>query len=50
MFHDLKLLKEEAAARLKLNDEQIKRKYQIRAVASYLKSKTLGMPKLLTSS
>ena len=49
MFHDPKLSKEEAVARLKLNDEQTKRKDQIRAVASYLKSQILGMPKSLTS-
>ena len=48
MFHDPTLSKEEAAAQLKLNDEQMKRKEQIRAVTSYLKSQILGMPKSLT--
>ena len=48
MFHDPKLSIEEAVARLKLNDEQTKRKDQIRAAASYLKSQILDMPKSLT--
>ena len=50
MFHDPKLSKEETTARLKLNDEQTKRKDQIRAVASHLKSQILGMPKSLNST
>ena len=48
MFYDPTLSKEEAITRLKLNVEQTKRNDQIRAVASYLKSQILCMPKSLT--
>ena len=50
MFHDTKLSKEKAEAWLKMNYEQTKQKYDVRAVASYLKSQILGKPKIANST